>query len=151
MPKPAYHLNWSLGATPTKEPGPVAESVNPVGWITDWPAVERAASREKEGEAEPDTAPHDEVSIAPLQSDEPSLDSFRSSPKSKIDAGPVAGLTSNRLRTASLVGWSALVLGGAVLIAAGPGNVLAERSAELGGVWAAITAVIWLLTKNRET
>ena len=144
-----------MSAPPPGEPNSsVVSMVYPVGWITDGLAAEeRVPAEGAESGVAPEPNRGENVSMVPLQSDESdeiSFASFRSSPKSKRgSSGLTTSLGSNGLRTISLIAWNTLAAVGAVVIAIGPGPVLAARLAELGGLWAAVTAIVCLLTKRK--
>ena len=157
--KEKYQLNFSMAASSSSETVTIQQTqVNPVGWGTSQQEAEapieetvavmttvqapvEAAMESISAEADPRPG----VSFAPIAEHE-DADGFRSSPKSGGSIDRPGGLLSNRLRTLSVLAWSGLAAGGAVLVSLGPSSVIATRLAEVGGLWAAIAAAIWVLT-----
>jgi hypothetical protein len=162
--KEKYQFNMTVSAAALAEPVKAPQNqVSPVGWASDEDteaqspieetvAVMMASSERDENAAVAMAPPEPElgVSVIPL-ADEGNLEAFKSNPKSKSSLDLRGGLLSNRLRVLSVAGWSGLAAVGALLILTGPASVISVRLAELGGVWAAITATIWLLTSKLKT
>jgi hypothetical protein len=149
--KRKYQFNMTMEATSETEPVAVPQiQASPAGWGSDQrieveePIEETVAVMMAAGD------PDSSVSMAPL-ADDGNLDAFKSSPKSKGSIDGSGGPMSSRLRTLSVAGWSGLAAVGGVLILMGPASVLTIRLAELGGVWAAITAMILLLSSKSKT
>jgi hypothetical protein len=146
--KGKYHFNMTVSAAALEEPVKVPESqVSPVGWASNEGTEVQAPIEETVAVMMASSDPDPGVSVTPI-ADEGDLEAFKSTPKSKSSLGPRGGLLSNRLRAFSVAAWSGLAGVGAVLILMGPVSVATTRLAELGGVWAAITAVILLLSSK---
>jgi len=77
--------------------------------------------------------------------DERSLVTFRSSPKSRGRLLPASGPLPRWARIAALAGWSCVAFAGAALILGSSGLVFSLRLAELGGVWGAVSAILWFV------
>jgi len=143
--KGKYYFKMTVGAASLTEPATVAQKQSaPDGWVLDEHTEVQAPIEETVAVMMAESAPEAVVSVTPL-TDEGSLKSFKSSPKSKGSLDARSGLLSARQRVIPIAGWSGLVAGGAVLIVMGPASVATIRLAELGGVWAAITAMMLLL------
>lgn len=77
--------------------------------------------------------------------DERSLVTFRSSPKSRGRLLPASGPLPRWARIGAIAGWSCVAMAGAALILASSGLVFSLRLAELGGVWGAVSALMWFV------
>ena len=159
--KRRYQYNWSMVAGSQGEQGShFLEQANQVSWVSDEQVAEvpieetmavmtaaKVPTGATKGEIVAESLP--DVSVVPILDDN-GLSAFRSSPKSKWISGR-AGLMSNKARTLSIIAWSGLAVGGVALALTGPASLLSERLAEVGGVWAAVAAAIWLLTTRLKT
>ena len=154
--KRRYQYNWSMVAGSQGEQGAhFLEQANQVSWVSDEQVAEvpieetmavMTSAKGPTGDTKGGVVAesHTDVSVVPIV-DDTTLDAFRSSPKSKWNSGR-AGLLSNNVGTLSIMAWSGLAVGGVALALTGPASLLSERLAEVGGVWAAVAAAIWLLT-----
>ena len=157
--KGKYQFNFTMIAAPSSDAATKSQ-VSPIVWASDVhdiqvpieetvavitgvqpPVEDRAAPAAAPAEADPSP----DVSVVPL-AESGSMTTFRSSPKSKRGYISEGRLLSNKLRTFSVAGWSGLAGGGAVLASLGPSSVMTTKLAEVGVVWVAIAAAIWVLT-----
>jgi hypothetical protein len=77
--------------------------------------------------------------------DEGSMYTFRSASKAGLKSFTGLKLSASQLRIAGLAGWSIVAGGGAIALLVGPGPILGLRLGAIGGVWAAVSALVWFL------
>jgi len=77
--------------------------------------------------------------------DERALKTFHTSPKSRGRFFPSSGPLPSWARIGALAGWSCVAIAGAALIVSSSGLLASVRLAELGGVWAAVSALLWFI------
>jgi hypothetical protein len=139
-----FKLSWSMPATTTvmSTLGGVQQinaDGNEVPVTEEVAAIEQLGGVEQLGAAEPSP----DQGYPPVE--DGYMESFRSSPKKLGKFGVAPSLSKSQLMIASLIAWSTLSGVGAILIGMEAGPAMALHLEALGGVWAAISAVLWFL------
>jgi hypothetical protein len=143
-----FKLTWSMPATTTvmSTVGAV-QQITPDGNASDEVLVAEEVDAIAQGgeveQLEPVESSPEPAGYRPI--DDAYMESFHSSPKKLGKFGFTLDLSKNQLKVVSLVAWSTISVVGAALIGKEAGPAVTLHLAALGGVWAAISAILWFL------
>jgi hypothetical protein len=143
--KERYQLTWSMPAAQQSVSVGTVEPLSPDGYMQDEsPVEEEVAAIENVQADEQSTAAPQDHGYPPMEG-EGYNQYFGPSPKSKSKFALAPALSARQVKIGSLIAWGAISGAGAAMIAMGPASVMGLRLAEIGAIWAGLSAALWFI------